>query len=93
MKIQLGVFFGGKSTEHEISIISAVQAMLAINRDKYDVIPLYITKDNRFYTGEALLTIENYKDIPALLRKCERVTLVGEGDVAGIYRFPPKALG
>ena len=93
MKIQLGVFFGGKSTEHEISIISAVQAMLAINRDKYDVIPLYITKDNRFYTGEALLTIENYKDIPALLTKCERVTLVGEGDAAGIYRFPPKALG
>ena len=93
MKIQLGVFFGGKSTEHEISIISAVQAMLAVNRDKYDVIPLYITKDNRFYTGEALLTIENYKDIPALLTKCERVTLVGEGDVAGIYRFPPKALG
>ena len=69
MKIQLSGLFGGKSTEHEISIISAVQAMLAINRDKYDVIPLYITKDNRFYTGEALLTIENYKDIPALLRK------------------------
>ena len=93
MKIQLGVFFGGKSTEHEISIISAVQAMLAVNRDKYDVIPLYITKNNRFYTGDALLTIENYKDIPALLAKCERVTLVGEGDAAGIYRFPPKALG
>ena len=93
MKIQLGVLFGGKSTEHEISIISAVQAMLAVNRDKYDVVPLYITKDNRFYTGEALLKIENYRDIPALLGKCERVTLVGEGDVAGIYRFPPKALG
>ena len=93
MKIQLGVLFGGKSTEHEISIISAVQAMLSVDREKYDVIPLYITKDNRFFTGEGLLDIQNYKDIPALLQTCTRVTLVGEGDVAGIYRFPPKALG
>ena len=93
MKIQLGVLFGGKSTEHEISIISAVQAMLALDREKYDVVPLYITKDNRFFTGSALLDIENYKDIPALLGKCERVTLVGEGDVAGVYRFPPKPFG
>ena len=67
MKIQLGVFFGGKSTEHEISIISAVQAMLALDREKYDVVPLYITKDNRFFTGNALLDIENYKNIPTLL--------------------------
>lgn len=48
MKIQLGVLFGGKSTEHEISIISAVQAMYAVDTEKYDVVPLYITKDNRF---------------------------------------------
>ena len=54
MKIQLGVLFGGNSTEHEIAIISAVQAMLALDREKYDVIPFYITKDSRFYTGEAL---------------------------------------
>lgn len=93
MKIQLGILFGGKSTEHEISVISAVQAMLAVNREKYDVVPIYITKGNRFYTGEALFTIENYKDIPALLAACTRVTLIGEGDAAGIYRFPIKAIG
>lgn len=93
MKIQLGVLFGGKSTEHEISIISAVQAMYAVDTEKYDVVPLYITKDNCFYTGEALKNIENYRDIPALLQKCTRVVLVGEGDIAGIYRFPPRALG
>ncbi len=93
MKIQLGVMFGGNSTEHEISIISAVQAMLSLNREKYDVVPLYITKDSRFFTGEALLTIENYKNIPSLLKKCTEVTLVREGDIAGIYKFPPKAFG
>ena len=93
MKIQLGVLFGGNSTEHEISIISAVQAMLSLDREKYDVVPLYITKDSRFFTGEALLSIENYKDVPALLKKCTEVILVKENDVAAIYKFPPKAFG
>ena len=50
MKIKVGVFFGGKSVEHEISIISAVQAMLSLDTEKYDVIPVYMTKDNKFYT-------------------------------------------
>lgn len=93
MKIQLGVMFGGNSTEHEISIISAVQAMLALDREKYDVVPLYITKDNRFFTGEALLEIKNFRDIPALLGKCTEVVLVKENDVAGVYKFPFKAFG
>ena len=70
MKIQLGVMFGGNSTEHEISIISAVQAMLSLDREKYDVIPLYITKDSHFFTGEALFEIKNYRDIPKLIAKC-----------------------
>ncbi len=55
MKTNIGVFFGGRSTEHEISVISASQAMHAINREKYDVTPIYISKQGRFYTGEALL--------------------------------------
>ncbi|MDE7148109.1 MAG: D-alanine--D-alanine ligase, partial [Duncaniella sp.] len=57
MKTNIGVFFGGRSTEHEISVISASQAMHAINRDKYDVTPIYITKQVRFYTGDALFEI------------------------------------
>ena len=85
--------FGGNSTEHEISIISAVQAMLSLDRERYDVIPLYITKDTRFFTGEALFAIENYKNIPSLLKKCTEITLIREGDIAGIYRFPQKAFG
>ncbi|MBQ4150990.1 MAG: D-alanine--D-alanine ligase [Clostridia bacterium] len=93
MKIQLGVMFGGNSTEHEISIISAVQAMLALDREKYDVVPLYITKDSRFFTGDALFEIKNYKNIPALLKNCIEVTLIKENDIVGIYKFPPKAFG
>ena len=38
MKIKLGVIFGGQSVEHEVSIISAVQAMKAMDKDKYEII-------------------------------------------------------
>lgn len=73
MKTNIGVFFGGRSTEHEISVISASQAMHAINRDRYDVTPIYISKQGKWYTGEALLDIANYRDVPALLAKVEEV--------------------
>ncbi len=78
MKLKLCVLFGGKSVEHEISIISAVQAMRHINRDKYDVIPVYITKSNEMYHGECLTEIEEYSNISALLKKCRKVTFVTE---------------
>ena len=60
MKINIGVFFGGKSTEHEISCISANQAIQALDKDKYNVLPIYISKDNEFYIGEALFDLANY---------------------------------
>ena len=48
MKIKVGVFFGGNSVEHEISVISALQAINAFDTDKYDVVPVYVTKDNNY---------------------------------------------
>ena len=66
MKTNIAVFFGCRSVEHEVSIISAVQAMRAINREKYDVTPIYVTKNGEMYTGENLFAIENYRDLPAL---------------------------
>ncbi|MCR5637078.1 MAG: D-alanine--D-alanine ligase [Clostridiales bacterium] len=91
MKIKLAVLFGGKSVEHEISIISAVQAMAALNREKYDVIPVYITKDNRFFTGECLFDIESYKqNLKNLESKCERVIFVSENDKTFIVKYPQK---
>ena len=58
MKTKVGVFFGGRSVEHEVSIITGIQALCALDRDKYDPIPVYISKENRFYTGEELGKIE-----------------------------------
>ena len=62
MKTNIAVFFGGRSTEHEISVISANQAMAAMDSDKYNVIPVYITKDGRWFTGEALTDVKNYRN-------------------------------
>lgn len=73
MKTTIGVFFGGRSTEHEISVISASQAMHAINAEKYDVVPIYISKQGKWYTGEALLDIKNYRNTADLLGKVEEV--------------------
>ena len=73
MKTNIGVFFGGRSTEHEISVISASQAMAAIDRDKYDVTPIYISKQGKWYTGDLLFDTANYRDMNALMAKCQEV--------------------
>ena len=73
MKTNIAVFFGGRSTEHEISVISANQAMAAMDSDKYNVIPVYITKDGRWFTGEALTDVKNYRNTAELLKQCTQV--------------------
>ncbi len=79
MAINVAVFFGCCSVEHEVSIISAVQAMHSFDREKYNLIPVYVTKDGVMMTGEELFDIESYKNLPALLKKLRAVTLVREG--------------
>ena len=63
MRIKVGVIFGGESVEHEISIISAIQAMNKIDEEKYEVVPIYITKDREWYTGDMLKDIDVYQDL------------------------------
>ncbi len=82
MKINLAVLFGGKSVEHEVSVISAVQAMASINKEKYNIIPVYMTKGSEFYTGEKLMDINSFRDIPSLLKECTECVFVrSEGKV------------
>ena len=57
MKIKLGVIFGGETVEHEVSIISALQAIQNLDEDKYDVVPIYISKNREWYTGHMLTDI------------------------------------
>jgi len=76
MKINIGVIFGGKSVEHEISIITAIQAMNNIDKEKYDVIPIYITKDLEWYTGGCLKFIDTFKDYDLIKRYAKKINLV-----------------
>jgi len=73
MKIKVGLFFGGRSVEHEVSIITALQALEHFNKEKYDVVPVYITHENEFYVGDGIGDISRYGDIPALLKSATRV--------------------
>lgn len=85
MKTNVAIFFGGRSVEHEISIISAVQAMSNIDREKYNVIPVYMNKQSVFYSGEALCEIQTFKSGNPE-QKANPVTFVpGAGNVSMVY--------
>lgn len=73
--IKVGVIFGGESVEHEVSIISAIQAMNKMDNEKYEIVPIYITKDGEWYTGEFLKEIESYQDMSLLKKYGKKVVL------------------
>lgn len=78
MRVKLGVLFGGKSVEHEVSIISAIQAMEHIDNNKYEIIPIYITKEGTWYTGEMLKEVRFYSDMDLIKRYAKEVTLINK---------------
>ena len=73
MKINVGVIFGGRSVENEISVITAAQTMAAMDTQKYNIVPIYISKEGRWYTGDKLRTTDNYRDMKSLLASVEEV--------------------
>ncbi len=93
MKIRVGVIFGGRSVEHEVSIISALQAMQSLDGDKYEATAIYLSKDNELFVGQDIGTIEAYRDIPALLRSSQRVIPVKEKGHYLLAAYPHKAFG
>ncbi len=78
MKIKVGFIYGGNSVEHEISVISAVQAMEYLDDDKYEVVPIYITHDRKMYTGGMLTDIESYKDFSLIKKYGKRINLINK---------------
>ncbi len=76
MKLNVAVFFGGETVEHEVSVISAHQAMKALDKEKYNVIPIYVAKDRKMYCSDLLNDMTSFKDLKGLVSKCTQVTLV-----------------
>ena len=93
MKIKLGVIFGGRSVEHEISIITANQAMSNINQEKYEIVPIYISKKGLMYTGDQLLDLKSYRDLDKLLKEVTQVSIINDGTNINVVRFPMKKFG
>lgn len=79
MKIKIGVIYGGETVEHEVSVISALQAMNNLNEDKYDIVPIYISKDRTWYTGHMLRDIEFYKEFEDEKKYATKVMLYKKG--------------
>lgn len=90
MKTNIGVFFGGRSTEHEISVISANQAINAIDKSKYDVTPIYVSKEGRWFTGEALLDLRNFRDLKGLEKMVDKVYMRPVHGDFNLYYLKPK---
>lgn len=80
MKLRVGVIFGGVTVEHEVSIISAIQAIEHMNKEKYDIIPIYIAKDNTWYTGDMLKEIDSYQDMTLIKKYAKKVSLIRKND-------------
>ena len=57
----IAVFFGGRSVEHEVSVITGMQVIENLDKTKYDAVPVYVTKDGRFLGGESLKNFKTFK--------------------------------
>lgn len=78
MKLSIGVIFGGRSLEHDLSVLTAIQAMDNIDKERYEVVPIYITKDLTFYSGGMLRYIDSYKDFRLIDRYAIKVNLINK---------------
>lgn len=93
MKTRVAMMFGGKTVEHEVSVISGIQALKAMDTDKYEVIPVYLTKENDMYTGSDIGDIKAYRDIPGLLKRSQRVIMVNDDGRVKLVPYPPRMFG
>ena len=73
--LRVGVVFGGVSPEHEVSVITSLQAAAAMDRAAYTPVPVYVAKSGRWYTGDGLLDIERYRNLDALTAGATEVSL------------------
>ncbi len=86
--IHIGVFFGGTSVEHEVSVITALQAIHQLKKmNRYKVVPIYISKQNTWYTGDYLMEIEHFKDLKKVIDATTPVQLVKGEKRAQLVHF------
>ena len=91
-KMNIAVFFGSRSCEHDVSIVSALQCIEATKAAGFNVTPVYISRDGLWYTGEPLENIETFREFNPMTKGITRVTLdvTNAGD---LWAWPPQRAG
>ncbi len=89
MKTRVAVFFGGRSPEHDVSIVTGLQALEALDQDRFSSFPVYVAIDGKWFTGDALRNRANYLPKPAALKEFEGVLLEASPNIDGRGRLLP----
>ena len=85
-KLRVGVIFGGRSGEHEVSLASAASVIRALDPEKYEPVPIGITKDGRWLVGTGA-----QKMLPEVLKSGERVSLPADPTSASLVPIAPSS--
>lgn len=92
-KMNIAVFFGSRSCEHDVSIVSALQLIEAAKAAGFNVTPVYISRDGLWYTGEPLEQIETFRDFNPMTKGITRVTLDVTANAGDLWAWPPQRAG
>lgn len=92
-KMNVAVIFGSRSCEHDVSIVSAMQLIEAAKAKGYPIIPIYISREGLWYTGEALTNIETFRHFNPMAKGITRVNLDVSANAGDLWAWPPQRAG
>lgn len=92
-KLNIAVIFGSRSCEHDVSIISALQLIEAAKTAGFTVTPIYISREGLWYTGEALTSIETFREFNPMGKGITRVNLDVSANAGDLWAWPPQRAG
>ena len=87
-KIRVALLFGGKSTEHEVSLTSAVGILKHIDKEKYDILPIKISKEGRW---RLLQDVKSLDSVEALEKSEGSLVVIGDPESRGFFRMEKSA--
>ena len=81
----IGVFFGIRAAEHDVSIISGLQILENADKAKYNVFPVYVSRKGEWFVGEPLKNVETYKHFDENMKGLTKVYLPPVPGMGGLY--------
>ncbi|MDR0841040.1 MAG: D-alanine--D-alanine ligase [Christensenellaceae bacterium] len=83
--LELGVFFGSRAAEHDVSVISGLQILENADKSKYHAFPVYISRTGEWFVGEPLKDIKTYRNFNPAQKGLSKVTLPAQPGLNGLY--------